>query len=67
LLDLHRQRSFKLRDYIYKEGMILFPMVARFLSPERDAQLLQQMKVITKRKALPCPPTNSGQSTHQTS
>jgi hemerythrin-like domain-containing protein len=33
-----------LRDHMYKEERVLFPMVARFLTPERDAELLQQMQ-----------------------
>ena len=32
------------RDHIYKEDRILFPMIARFLSPERDAFLLREME-----------------------
>jgi hemerythrin-like domain-containing protein len=36
-----------LRDHMYKEDRILFPMVARFLSPERDAHLLGQMREMT--------------------
>lgn len=31
------------RDHVYKEDRILFPMVTRFLSPERDAYLLSEM------------------------
>lgn len=31
------------RDHIYKEDRILFPMVARFLSAGRDAELLLEM------------------------
>lgn len=33
-----------LRDHMYKEEHILFPMVVRFLSPEREALLLRQME-----------------------
>lgn len=35
------------RDHFYKEERILFPMIARFLSPERDAHLLDQMEAMT--------------------
>jgi len=34
------------RDHFYKEERVLFPMVARFLSPERDAHLLERMRVL---------------------
>lgn len=33
-----------LRDHFYKEDRILFPMVTRFLTPERDADLLRRME-----------------------
>ncbi len=39
-----------LRDHFYKEDRILFPMVTRFLTPERDAELLRRMEQIA------CPP-----------
>lgn len=39
-----------LRDHIYKEDRILFPMVSRFLSPERDAELLRRMEEIDRKK-----------------
>lgn len=39
-----------LRDHIYKEDRILFPMVARFLSPERDAALLHKMEEIDRTR-----------------
>lgn len=39
-----------LRDHIYKEDRILFPMVTRFLTPERDAQLLRQMEELSQAK-----------------
>ena len=51
--DAETQREFQLyggallrivRDHIYKEDRVLFPMVARFLAPERDAELLRQME-----------------------
>ncbi len=35
-----------LRDLIYKEERILFPMVARFLSGDRDAQILHKMQAM---------------------
>jgi iron-sulfur cluster repair protein YtfE (RIC family) len=33
-------------DHLYKENRVLFPMVARFLSAERDAALLEAMQAI---------------------
>ncbi len=33
-------------DHLYKEDRVLYPMVARFLEPERDAHLLQQMEAL---------------------
>lgn len=39
------------RDHIYKEDRVLFPMVARFLSPERDAHLREQMEAINASRA----------------
>ncbi len=33
-----------LRDHIYKEDRILFPMVARYLPDEKDAELLAAMR-----------------------
>ena len=35
-----------LRDQIYKEDRVLFPMVCRLLTPDQDAHLLQQMEKI---------------------
>ncbi len=40
-----------LRDHIYKEDRILFPMVARFLTPERDGELLRQMEALHQNAA----------------
>ena len=34
------------RDHIYKEDRVLFPMIARFLTPERDAFLLHEMEAL---------------------
>jgi hemerythrin-like domain-containing protein len=34
------------RDHIYKEDRVLFPMVARFLSTERDEFLLHEMQAM---------------------
>lgn len=39
-----------LRDHIYKEDRILFPMVTRFLTPERDAELLRLMECMDQQK-----------------
>jgi regulator of cell morphogenesis and NO signaling len=39
------------RNHFYKEERVLFPMVARFLSPERDLHLLQAMQAME-----PAPP-----------
>jgi len=33
-----------LRDHMYKEDRVLFPMVTRFLTTARDAELLKQME-----------------------
>ncbi len=33
-------------DHLYKEDRVLYPMIARFLEPERDAHLLQQMQAL---------------------
>ena len=42
---LHAARTFGqlLRDHIYKEDRVLFPMVARYLPTEKDAALLAAM------------------------
>lgn len=40
-----------LRDHMYKEERVLFPMVARYLMPERDAELLQKMQSLQAVKA----------------
>jgi hemerythrin-like domain-containing protein len=45
-----------LRDHMYKEERVLFPMVARYLTPERDAELLQKMQSLqAARSPLPHP------------
>ncbi len=44
-----------LRDLIYKEERILFPMVARFLSGDRDAQILHKMQAMGAPFAAPAP------------
>lgn len=33
-----------LHDHLYKEERVVFPMVARFLTPERDAELIERMQ-----------------------
>jgi hemerythrin-like domain-containing protein len=38
------------RDHTYKEDRVLFPMVARFLSPERDEFLLREMEAMAAPK-----------------
>ncbi len=40
-----------MRDHIYKEDRVLFPLVARFLTPELDGKLLEQMEAISRSKA----------------
>jgi iron-sulfur cluster repair protein YtfE (RIC family) len=45
-----------LQDHLYKEERVLFPMVARFLTPERDAELLRQMELL---RAVNAPPPSS--------
>jgi len=42
-----------LRDHFYKEDRILFPMVTRFLTPERDAELLRRMEAINDQEIDP--------------
>lgn len=42
-----------LRDHLYKEKRVLFPMVTRFLSPELDAELLQKMENLRTAKDKP--------------
>ena len=46
------------RDHMYKEDHVLFPMVARLLPPERDTQLLREMERIDRARA----PMRSGQA-----
>lgn len=41
-----------LDDHIYKEDRVLFPMVARFLTAERDAHILEQMETIGEKEDL---------------
>lgn len=52
---LHAGRSFVqlLRDHIYKEDRVLFPMVARYLPPEKDAELLAAMLRCAANSSLP--------------
>lgn len=38
------------RDHIYKEDRVLFPMVARFLSTERDEYLLAEMEALAAKE-----------------
>lgn len=35
-----------LQDHLYKEERVLFPMVARYLTTERDAELLKKMETL---------------------
>ncbi len=39
-----------MRDHIYKEQHMLFPMVARFLTPEQDQRLAAEMQAIDDAK-----------------
>jgi iron-sulfur cluster repair protein YtfE (RIC family) len=39
-----------LEDHLYKEERVLFPMAARFITPPRDRELLQQMKSLGEAK-----------------
>jgi len=41
-------------DHLYKEDRVLFPMVARFLSPDRDARLLEEMQAIGAEETVRC-------------
>ncbi len=45
-----RQLLVLLKDHIYKEDRVLYPMVARFLSAEQDRHILDQMEAITPLK-----------------
>lgn len=45
-----------MRDHIYKEDRILFPMVAKFLSGVRDAYLLREMEAQAEVPAAEPPP-----------
>lgn len=44
-----------LNDHLYKEERVLFPMVARFLTPERDAELLGRMQSLRTAEDRPEP------------
>ncbi len=46
------------RDHAYKEERVLFPMVARFLLPDRDAYLLQQIEELDRTRAGRPDPSN---------
>ena len=48
------------RDHIYKEDRVLFPMVARFLSPELDAEILRRMEAISRYEASSVGPERVG-------
>jgi hemerythrin-like domain-containing protein len=52
---LHAGRSFGqlFRDHIYKEDRVLFPMVARYLPAEKDAELLAAMSRCAANSSLP--------------
>lgn len=39
-----------MRDHIYKEQHVLFPMVSRFLTPEQDRRLAEEMQAIDDAK-----------------
>jgi hemerythrin-like domain-containing protein len=49
-----------INDHLYKEDRVLFPMMARFLSPERDAHLLTQMQAIGAEEATRCGMAGAG-------
>ena len=40
------------RDHIYKQEIVFFPMIVRFVSPERDAQLLARMETLFGKDGL---------------
>jgi hemerythrin-like domain-containing protein len=44
-----------LKDHLYKEDRVLFPMAARFLTPERDAELLRRMESLQTGTGVPKP------------
>ena len=47
------------RDHIYKQEIVFFPMIVRFVSPERDAQLLARMEALSGEEG-PGPARNLG-------
>ena len=42
-----------LEDHLYKEERVLLPMVARFLPPQRDAELVRRMESLQPQKKKP--------------
>lgn len=48
------------RNHFYKEELVLFPMVVRFLSPDRDALLLRQLQVMPHSESSPGPAEQDG-------
>jgi hemerythrin-like domain-containing protein len=53
-LDDARAISEMMRDHIYKEDRLLFPIVSRFLSGIRDAYLVREMEAFAAGAAAGC-------------
>ena len=45
-----------LKDHLYKADRVLFPMSARFLTPERDAELVRRMESLQAGTGVPSSP-----------
>ncbi len=50
----------RLRDHIYKEDRILFPLVAQYLSEERDEEIVRRMEMIDCGEAACASPERHG-------
>ena len=48
-----------IRDQIYKEDRVFFPMISRMLSPQQDQQLIEQMEEIDGQGAADPVPADS--------
>lgn len=49
--SLARATAQLLRDHMYKEERVLFPMVARFLTPHQDVRILDRMESLKRGEA----------------
>lgn len=41
-----------IKDHVYKEDRVLYPMVARFLSADQDRHILEHMEALTPLKSI---------------